>query len=159
MSLINFTFFPLHASVVLNGPEKKNMTYLFAILWGIGLGWLHPQHIAVYGALIPSGQEAELMGVFLFCTYVIGWLPPLVFSALNEGGISMAMGLASLAFFFLIAIIFLVLMVVVRKTWMVSTLHNLSGTSTTNGISEPVDTELQDLQLKESQSDSDKNSA
>jgi MFS transporter, UMF1 family len=141
--MTNFVLFYLRL-VVLNGPERKNMAYIFAILWGLGLGWLHPQHIAVYGALIPNGQEAELMGIFLFFTYVIGWLPPLVFSALNEGGINMAWGLASLAFFFLIAIIFLLLMIMLRKTWMVSTMENLSG----GKKSDPSEAEMQELQQK-----------
>jgi MFS-type transporter involved in bile tolerance (Atg22 family) len=53
------------ASLVLTGPEDRHMTFIFGALWGLGLGWLHPVHITAYISIIPTGQEAELMGMFL----------------------------------------------------------------------------------------------
>lgn len=33
---------------------------------------------------MPKGQEAELAGFYLYCTQILGWLPPLVFTIFNE---------------------------------------------------------------------------
>jgi UMF1 family MFS transporter len=44
----------------------------------------------------------ELMGVFLFACQILAFLPPLVFTALNEAGFSMQWGMASLVVYFVI---------------------------------------------------------
>ncbi len=41
------------------------------------------------------------MGLYLCACQILGWLPPLVFTAMNEGGLSMRLGLASLNIYFL----------------------------------------------------------
>ena len=33
---------------------------------------------------MPKGQEAEFAGFALFCSQILGWLPPLVFTLMNE---------------------------------------------------------------------------
>lgn len=93
------------ASQVLTGPDRKNLALVFGGLWGIGLGWLPPMHTTGFIALIPKNQEAELMGMFLLCNQVLAWLPPLLFTVLNEAGYDMAYGLASLDIFFLMGLI------------------------------------------------------
>jgi hypothetical protein len=40
------------------------------------------------------------MGIYIFSGSVLAWLPPLLFTLLNEFGISMNIGLASLNVFF-----------------------------------------------------------
>ena len=40
------------------------------------------------------------MGIYIFSGSVVAWLPPFVFSFLNEIGASMSIGLASLNIFF-----------------------------------------------------------
>ena len=40
------------------------------------------------------------MGIYIFSGSVVAWLPPFVFSFLNEIGASMSIGLASLNVFF-----------------------------------------------------------
>jgi MFS-type transporter involved in bile tolerance (Atg22 family) len=40
------------------------------------------------------------MGIYIFSGSVLAWLPPLLFSLLNEIGASMTIGLASLNLFF-----------------------------------------------------------
>lgn len=98
----------LIASCVLTGPEDKNQVYLFASAWGIGLGWLHPVELSAFISLVEKGQEAEMMGIFLLLGQVLTWLPPLIFTLLNESGVSMGIGLASLAVFFFCAALALV---------------------------------------------------
>ena len=98
----------LLASMVLSGPDDKNKVYIFASLWGVGLGWLHPVELSAFISLVEKGQEAEMMGIFLLLGQVLTWLPPLIFTLLNESGVSMGVGLASLAFFFFCAALALV---------------------------------------------------
>ncbi len=53
-------------------------------MWGFVLGWYYPVESSIYSSLMPEGQEAELAGFYLYCSQAIGWLPPLVFTILNE---------------------------------------------------------------------------
>jgi MFS-type transporter involved in bile tolerance (Atg22 family) len=54
---------------------------------------------------MPCGQESELMGIYIFAGQILAWLPPLIFTAMNEAGVSMRWGLFSDAMFFLIALV------------------------------------------------------
>lgn len=51
--------------------------------------------------IIPYGQDAELMGFYMFCGQIFAWAPSLVFTILNEAGVSPRVGLACLAVVFL----------------------------------------------------------
>lgn len=93
------------ASFFLTGPQDKQLTAIFGTMWGLGLGWLHPAHSTIFITITPTGQETELMSMYLFCGQVLSWLPPLLFTILNEAGVSMSIGLASLNVFFFIGFI------------------------------------------------------
>jgi MFS-type transporter involved in bile tolerance (Atg22 family) len=58
-----------------------------------------------FTTVTPTGQETELMSVYLFCGQVLSWLLPLLFTILNEAGVSMSIGLASLNVFFAIGLV------------------------------------------------------
>ncbi len=88
------------AAWIMSGEESQHVMYLFAAVWGICLGWLHPTNAALYCTIIPRGQESELMGLYLFSGLVFSWVPPFLFTFLNEIGASMRIGLASLNLFF-----------------------------------------------------------
>jgi MFS-type transporter involved in bile tolerance (Atg22 family) len=99
------------AALLIQGPEQKHFMYMFCVLWGLELGWLHPMHSSIFINIMPKGkEESELMGMYLFCGQILSWLPPLVFTFLNEAGVDMALGLASLNVFFLAGLAFLVAM-------------------------------------------------
>ena len=55
--------------------------------------------------MIPEGQDAELMGVYLFSGQCLSWVPPLLFTTINESGISQQVGVASLDTFFVLAMV------------------------------------------------------
>ena len=80
-------------------------TILFGVLWGICMGWLHPMHTVLFIGLTPGDARTEFMGIYIFCQQVLSWLPPLVFTILNEFGASMSIGLASLDIFFFIGLV------------------------------------------------------
>ena len=93
------------ASAALTGPERRNLIYLFAALWGMTVGWMYPSQRVLFCTLIPKNQETELMGLFVFCGDILGWLPPLIFTVMNERNVDMRWGLSIYAFFSAIAFV------------------------------------------------------
>lgn len=79
--------------------KDKNLVYMYGALIGVTFGWMFPSQRTLSVAIIPKGQETEIMGLIMFFGQVVGWLPAFVFTAMNERGISMRWGLASVSFF------------------------------------------------------------
>jgi len=91
-SLIGFIVINFAGFLSLTGPEVFYLVWVFSILWGFMLGWFFPTEVNIYSSLMPNGQEAELAGFYLYCSQVLGWLPPLIFTIMNENGIRMNWG-------------------------------------------------------------------
>ena len=89
LQLIFFMIVNFVAFTMMTEPENESLAYYFGILWGISLGWFYPTESLIFSMIMPKGQEAELAGFFLYCTQIIGWLPPLVFTIMNERDISL----------------------------------------------------------------------
>ncbi len=101
---INFVAFILvNFAAFLSIPRLKVLVYPAAALWGFMLGWFYPTELQLYASLMPSGQEAELAGFYLYCTQVLGWLPPLIFTIMNEAGIDLYWGGVHLNIYFFIS--------------------------------------------------------
>lgn len=84
------------AAWALTGPERSYLTYVpFSVMWGVQFGWLFPSQRVLFCTLIPPGKETELMGIFAFFGQILGWLPPFLFSFVNEKGWGMRLGLVS----------------------------------------------------------------
>ncbi len=81
--------------------RDKNLVYFFGSLAGMSFGWMFPSQKTLSVALIPKGQEFEIMGLISFFGQIVGWLPVFVFTALNEAGVNMRWGLSTLSFFLL----------------------------------------------------------
>eukprot|EP00586_Coscinodiscus_wailesii_P001508 CAMPEP_0172483266 /NCGR_PEP_ID=MMETSP1066-20121228/10178_1 /TAXON_ID=671091 /ORGANISM="Coscinodiscus wailesii, Strain CCMP2513" /LENGTH=563 /DNA_ID=CAMNT_0013247025 /DNA_START=102 /DNA_END=1793 /DNA_ORIENTATION=+ len=105
-----FTIVTIAACFVLDSPKRQNVAFLFGILWGLLLGWFYPTENVIFSFILPHGQESELAGFFIYCSQIINWLPPLVFTVMNESGINMRWALMSLTIFFVISIVFMHLM-------------------------------------------------
>lgn len=80
-------------------PADKIKMYCFAATAGMSFGWMFPSQKTLIVAIIPKGQEFEIMGLISFFGQIVGWMPVLVFTALNEAGVSMRWGLGSISFF------------------------------------------------------------
>jgi UMF1 family MFS transporter len=93
------------ASLLLKQPNQEVLAYIFAMIWGIGIGWIYPSEKTLYVTIIPRGQEAELMGVYICACQILSWLPPLVFSIMTELGLSMRIALLGLTIYFLIGLL------------------------------------------------------
>lgn len=98
------------ACIFMHQPGQHGMAYAFAVIWGLALGWVYPTEKSLFVTIIPRGQEAELMGTYICCGEILSWLPPLIFSIMNEMGFSMRVGLLTLSVYFSISfcILFLV---------------------------------------------------
>lgn len=91
------------ASWFLHGQDAQIKAYCFAVVWGLAFGWVYPTEKVLYCTIIPKGQEAELMGVYICACQILSWLPPLVFSIMNEAGVPMQLGLLTLISYFLVS--------------------------------------------------------
>jgi len=108
--LILFFLSIIVAGFVLTGPEAKNISYPFFILLGVLFGGSIPTRNLIFSMCVPKDQAAELSGFFVYCRQIFTWVPPLVFTSINESGIHMKYGLMSLSIFFFIAWMFLMFM-------------------------------------------------
>jgi len=88
----------------------KYVAFFFALLWGVCLGWFYPTANLVFSLSLPKGQESELTGFWIYSSQIIVWLPPLIFTLMNESGVHMKYGVMSLIIFFLIGFAFICLM-------------------------------------------------
>jgi MFS-type transporter involved in bile tolerance (Atg22 family) len=102
-------------AIVLKGPGQQMETYILAGGWGLGTGWKWMCDRMVLLTVLPPGQNAELMGVYVFFRQVIAWLPMLVFTVLNERDISQRIGIATLNVYFILAFLALCRVLVSRK--------------------------------------------
>jgi MFS transporter, UMF1 family len=87
-------------SLVLTGVGQVVRAYILFAVYGIGIGWKWTTDRLLASLLIPAGQDAELMGVYLFAGQVMSWLPPLVYTILNEFGVSQSLNVGVLSVYF-----------------------------------------------------------
>ena len=76
-------------SFAVRGPDDRLLFMVLGCLWGFCFGWNVPNGRMVYISMVPKGEEAEYMGLFQFFGRGFLWLPPLIFTALNESGVAM----------------------------------------------------------------------
>jgi len=108
--LLFFSAVTVAGAFVLHGPEMKMVAYFFALLWGVCLGWFYPTAALIFSLSLPKGQESELTGFWIYSSQIVVWLPPLIFTLMNESGVHMKYGVMSLIIFFLIGFVFVCLM-------------------------------------------------
>jgi UMF1 family MFS transporter len=89
-------------AIFLKGSGQEIETYILAGGWGLGTGWKWTCDRMVLVLSLPNTeQNAELSGLYVFSRQVLSWLPPLVFTVLNEKGVSLRIGIASLDIYLL----------------------------------------------------------
>jgi MFS-type transporter involved in bile tolerance (Atg22 family) len=108
--MVVFLVVTFAAGFTLKGPDQKIQAYVITGCWGMAAGWKWTTDRLLSSTLIPQGQHAELMGYFLFAGESLTWLPPLVYTWLNEAGVPQRYGLMSLnAFFFIAGVAYLMI--------------------------------------------------
>ena len=71
------------------GPDQLYLYMMFQCILGMSFGWLMPTERVLFCTLSPLGQEAELMGLVISVHTAAAWVPPFLFSAMNEAGYSL----------------------------------------------------------------------
>ena len=108
-SMISMTLMIIFLSVaalILTGPSQITIyAYIIVFGWGIAGGMKHTSSRMLAPCISPKGQETELMGFYLFADHSLSFLPPLVYTWLNEANISPRIGMASLSIYFCIALV------------------------------------------------------
>lgn len=89
---------------LLSGPSQQTLAYILIFFWGLGIGWKWTTDRMLSAAIIPTGQNAEYMGIYLFFGAILTWAPPLIYTALNEADVSQQIGLSSLNIFFVVGL-------------------------------------------------------
>ncbi len=107
-----FIFVGVNFGAFLNIKDEDdiNLAYAVAFLWGCLSGWYFPLVKLIFSIIIPSGQEAELAGFFLYCSQILSWLPPLVFTVMNEAGVHLRWGGMHLNIYLFIGFLFFMYM-------------------------------------------------
>lgn len=90
--------------VCLSSPRQKNFAFLFAPLYGIGYGWYYPSINGFFVSLVPVGRDVELWGWNMFASVALQWVPPVIFTALNESLGNMRLGFLSLILFHIVGL-------------------------------------------------------
>jgi MFS-type transporter involved in bile tolerance (Atg22 family) len=92
-------------SFVFTSHEAKGAVYGFAALWGFAFGWAYPSQRVLFCTLIPKGQETEMMGLFVFAGQILGWLPPLTVTLMNEHDVDLKWSLMVVCAFCIFAVL------------------------------------------------------
>jgi len=87
-------------------PGKAVRTYVWSFFLGIGFGVYYPVCKLYLSLVVPAGQEAEMAGFFVYCSQILVWLPPLIFSILLEAEMDQRLGIVAIACFFLVSNLF-----------------------------------------------------
>lgn len=82
-----------------------------ALIWaasiGLMLGWHYPCENLCYSVILPEGQDSEVAGFYIYCSQILVWLPPLIFSVLVQNGTDQKWGVVVVASFLFVAAIIL----------------------------------------------------
>jgi len=95
LSIVSIAIANAGIAIFVKGSNSLYAFYVFTALLGASLGWLYPTEKVLFCTLAPLGKEAETMGVILAVHNLLAWLPPLLFSVLNEAGFSLRWAVAS----------------------------------------------------------------
>jgi len=69
------------------GSDSIAEFYIYILLFGMGSGGYYASETALVSMLVPLDKEAELMGTYVFCTRIFIWIPPTIYTILNERGV------------------------------------------------------------------------
>ena len=104
LCMLFFSIVTAIAVFVLEYEEYRYLVYFFAALWGFALGWFYPTEFGFFAVLVSPGQATEMAGLYNFCTLIISWCPPFIFTAMIEYEVHLSYALLHLVTYFLIAI-------------------------------------------------------
>ncbi|GFH58915.1 hypothetical protein CTEN210_15391 [Chaetoceros tenuissimus] len=98
------------AMFILTGRGQQGRAYFISAVWGLCAGWQKTIERFTLTQIIPPEMDAEIMGFYLFTSQVLVWAPTLIFTALNEAGVSQRHAMLILNVFFVGGMIALCMM-------------------------------------------------
>ena len=104
LSMIVLFGLGIFGGLVLNRDNGSPLAYVWGAMVGITLGWFYPTERLFFSMIVPHGLEAELSGLYVYCSQIIAWLPPLLFSVLVEAKVDMGFGVIAVSGFAIIAV-------------------------------------------------------
>jgi MFS-type transporter involved in bile tolerance (Atg22 family) len=124
--------------------------FFASAMTGVLIGLAYPVAAAFYSMIIPGGQEAEFFGVRTFLLKVAAFVPPIIFTTINEGTGRLDMAFGALSPFFAIGA-FCFYMVDMEKAQadVLDTLHLRRADD--KRIVDAVDTDTQSIRLAKEQ--------
>ena len=97
-------------SLLVYKQGQETRLYIIAAIMGLLMGWKEPSDKTLLCSLIPKGIEGEMAGLYVFASQVLVWLPPLLFTVMNENGVNIRIGIGSFGVYFLLSFIVLLFM-------------------------------------------------
>jgi MFS-type transporter involved in bile tolerance (Atg22 family) len=82
-------------------PGHETRLFLLTVILGIASGWREPTEKTLWCQLVPKSSSAEMMGLYLFFSQILVWLPPLIFTVLNESA-NIQIALSSFGVYFFV---------------------------------------------------------
>jgi MFS-type transporter involved in bile tolerance (Atg22 family) len=103
LSMVSLFAAVVTGAFTLGDAPNKYLSLVWGFFMGIVLGWFYPTENLFFSCILPKGQEAEIAGFRVYCSTILAWMPPLVFSTLVENEIDPKWGLTFMGSFILIA--------------------------------------------------------
>ena len=107
LSMLSLFIAIVIGAFTLGDAASKYLSLVWGFMMGIVLGWFYPAENLFFSCILPKGQEAEIAGFRVYCSTILSWMPPLIFSALVENEIDPKWGLTFMGSFILIAALLL----------------------------------------------------
>lgn len=103
MSMICLFVTLVIGAFTLGDAPNKYLSLIWGFFVGAMLGWFYPTENLFFSCVLPKGQEAEIAGFRVYCSMILSWLPPMVFSILVEIGVDAKWGMTLMGSFILVA--------------------------------------------------------
>lgn len=107
LSMVSLFIALVIGAFTLGNAPNKYLSLIWGFFIGAILGWFYPTENLFFSCVLPKGQEAEIAGFRVYCSMILSWLPPLIFSVLVETGVDASWGMTVMGSFILIAAIIL----------------------------------------------------
>ena len=91
-SIVWLTLVTEAAPFAMRTRQDLPMAFIFAALWGAGMGPYYSLLKPVYFFIVPGGQEVKYAGLFSLAQVIISWAPLLAFTVAYEQTGSLAGG-------------------------------------------------------------------
>uniref|UniRef100_A0A7S1UYJ8 Major facilitator superfamily (MFS) profile domain-containing protein n=1 Tax=Grammatophora oceanica TaxID=210454 RepID=A0A7S1UYJ8_9STRA len=103
LCMLILVFVTIGGALILKSGAKA-AAFIWGLCIGVMLGWYYPTENLFFSLCLPKGQDAEFAGFFVYCTQILGWLPPLVFALMVEADVDQKYGVMAITIFAVIAV-------------------------------------------------------